>query len=256
MTKYPISVFIITQNEIAKIEDVIKSVQSLDEIVVVDSGSTDGTVEAAKALGAKVIHQDWLGFAKQKDFALQQCKNQWCFNLDGDEVVPADVLAEIVETVEAQQVDAIRVNFEDIFMGAQMHPKSHKRSIVRVYNKDKISFPLDKHVHENVKVEGTVQRIKGNIIHYGYHSVEQLMLKQNKYSSLGALEKFERGKKASVVKLALVFPLIFFKSMVFRQMWRSGWRGVVHSAIEAMYAFMKEAKLLEYQLNAKNNDPS
>ncbi|GGA81645.1 LPS biosynthesis protein [Neiella marina] len=240
-----VSVFIITLNEIEHIEQAIRSVQHLDEIIVVDSGSTDGTVEAAKALGATVVHQDWLGYAKQKHFAMQLCRNQWCFNLDGDEVVPAAVLGEILALVADDQCDAIRVRFEDFFMGSAMHPKSHKRSIVRVYKKDRIEFPLHKSVHENVKVTGRVAKIKGCIHHYGYDSVAKLLGKQNKYSSLRAAEKYAGGKRSRWLKLLLVMPVIFAKSYFLRRMFLSGWRGFIHAVVEAMYAFLKEAKLLE-----------
>ncbi|MBD1389086.1 glycosyltransferase family 2 protein [Neiella sp. HB171785] len=240
-----ISVFIITFNEIDHIEQAIRSVQHLDEVIVVDSGSTDGTVEAAQALGATVVHQDWLGYAKQKHFAMQLCRNQWCFNLDGDEVVPAQVLDEIVALIKTDQCDAIRVRFEDYFIGGPMHPSSHKRSIVRVYKKDKIEFPLHKAVHENVSVNGKVARIKGCINHYGYDSVAKLVGKQNKYSSLRAEEKYAAGKRSRLAKLWLVMPIIFLKSYFLRRMFLSGRRGFIHAVVEAMYAFLKEAKLLE-----------
>lgn len=249
----PVSVFIITYNEIARIREVINSVTSLDEIIVVDSGSDDGTIEAAKELGATVIHQDWLGFSKQKEFALSQCNNQWCFNIDGDEIVPEEVLSEIQHIVNNDLADTIRVRFEDIFMGAPMHPSSHKRSIVRVYKKEFVKFHTDKHVHENVAHWGRNIRIKGCLTHYGYADVATLMSKQNSYSTLAALEKFERNKKASALKLMLVFPAIFLKCLISRKMILSGYRGVIHSAIEAMYSFLKEAKLMEYHIHAKQN---
>lgn len=254
MFETKVSVFLVTLNEAGTIADAIKSVSQLDEVIVVDSGSTDGTVEIAQRLGATVVHKDWLGFSKQKDYALSLCRNQWCFNLDGDEVVSPQVLQEIRQLVETQTADVIRVPFEDIFMGQPMHPKAAKRSIVRVFNKEKAFYPKDRLVHENLIVQGTEIRTRLCIEHFGYETVEKLVEKQNKYSSLGALQKQQRNKKASKVKLAFVFPLVWFKSFILRRHFLSGTRGFIHSNIDAMYAFLKEAKLYEHNYIAKQKD--
>ncbi|WP_017444395.1 glycosyltransferase family 2 protein [Gayadomonas joobiniege] len=246
MTVKPISVYFITLNESATIAEAIQSVQAIaDEIIVVDSGSTDNTVEIAESLGARVIKQSWLGFSAQKSFAMKQCRNDWVFNLDGDEIVPENVNKEIMQLVASDCCDAIRVNFEDIFMQQPMHKKSHKRSIVRVFNRHKVRYPQDRLVHENVIVEGKVAQINGCIIHHGYADVGNLMAKQNKYSSLSAKEKYKKGKKASLLKLFGVFPVMFLKEYLIRKMFLSGVRGFVHAMISAMYAFLKEAKLYQ-----------
>lgn len=247
MFETKISAYFITLNEADTIEAAIKAVSELDEIIVVDSGSTDGTKEIAMSLGAKVIHQDWLGFAKQKAFALSLCSNNWCFNLDGDEVISPEALKEIRMLVDKNEADAIRVPFEDIFMGQPMHAKSAKRSIVRVFNKRCVTYPEDRLVHENVTVKGKEIRSGHNIDHYGYETVEKLMDKQNKYSSLGAKQKYAKKKKSSLLKLICVFPLILFKTYFLRKLFLSGRRGFIQANVEAMYAFLKEAKL--YELN-------
>ncbi len=256
MAKVKISVFFVTLNEAQTIEAAIRSVAGVDEIVVVDSGSSDGTVDICQRLGAKVIHQEWMGFAKQKAFALEQCRNEWCFNLDGDEVVTAGALAEIQGLVENDQCDLIRLPFEDVFMSAPMHHLSRKRSIIRVFKKSKASYPTDKTVHENVISRGRVLKIKNHIIHYGYCDAATLMDKQNKYSSLGAQDKFKKGKRASRLKLLLVFPLIFLKCFLLRKLFLSGTRGFIQAYIEAMYAFLKEAKLYELEYLEKEEKDS
>ncbi|MER2491877.1 glycosyltransferase family 2 protein [Catenovulum sediminis] len=245
MHKSRLSVFFVTLNEAATIQQAIEAVSEFDEIIVVDSGSTDGTVEIAEKAGARVIHQQWLGFAKQKSFAMNLCKNEWVFNLDGDEIVTPDVITEIKALIEADSCDGIRVNFEDVFMGRPMHPQSHKRSIVRVFKKSKARYPTDRLVHENVILEGKVSRIKSNILHYGYQSAADFMAKQNTYSTLGARQKKIKGKKHSLLKLLLIFPIAFIKAYFLHKMFLSGWRGFIHAMIEAMYSFLKEAKLYE-----------
>lgn len=265
MSHTPISVFIITLNEELHIETVLQSVQCFDEIVLVDSGSSDKTLEIAERYGAKIHHQDWLGFARQKDYAMRLCRNEWVFNLDADESITAEHAAEIQKRVDERNVnksnaDAFRIYFEDVFWGASMSPSSAKRSIVRIYNKDKITFPTDRLVHENVRlVEGAKSAsIPGRVIHYGYHSSEILMTKQNKYSSLKAQEKYNKGKRPSLLKLILIFPIMFIKAYFLRKMFLSGRRGLVHATIDAMYGFLKEAKLheLHYRAQIRERDES
>lgn len=241
----PVSVFLVTCNEADHLPDVLASVQQFDEIIVVDSGSTDDTVAIAKRHGARVIHQPWLGFARQKAFAMEQCSNEWCFNLDGDEIVPAAVARAIQTAVDDGQAAGLRVYFDDLFMGGRMHPASHKRSIVRVFKKSLTRYPTDRLVHENVTVDGPVQKIPGCIVHHGYDDLATYMQKQNSYSSLGAQQKFAQGKRASLVKLYTVFPLMWFKEYVLRKRFLSGHRGLVQATVDAMYAFLKTAKLYE-----------
>lgn len=251
MNDTKISVYFVTLNEAETIASAIKSVRELDEIIVVDSGSTDGTVQIAQELGATVIHQDWLGFARQKAFALSQCRNEWCFNLDGDEVVPPETLNEIRQVVENGSCDLIRIPFEDIFMGRPMHPWSRKRTIIRVFKKSHVEYPLDRIVHENVLGKGKVLRVNNTVTHYGYDSVDKLMEKQNKYASLMAQSKFEKGRRSSLLKLIFVFPFVLFKVYFLRKLFLSGRRGFIQSYIEAMYAFLKESCLYELGVKAR-----
>lgn len=254
----PISVFIIALNEAKHIKEALESVQGFAEIVLVDSGSSDGTQEIARSLGAKVIHQDWLGFAKQKSFAMSTCKHEWVLNLDADEVLSEQLAFSIQEAVNVNKADAFRLRFDDLFWGESMSSLSRKRSIVRVYRKDAVAFPVDRKVHENVQLMSGMKEadLPGLVKHYGYGSTHLLMEKQNKYSLLKAQEKYEKGTSASLLKLLAIFPLTFVKSFIFRGMIFSGKRGLVHAYIEAMYAFLKEAKLFELNrtgIDSENN---
>lgn len=254
MSNIPISVFIITLNEEKYLPQVLQNLQVFDEIVVVDSGSTDNTVSIAKQNGAKVYHQDWLGFSKQKSYAMSLCKNDWVLNVDGDEILSAELVSTMQTMVNEGRADAYRLYFEDVFWGKPMDVRSDKRSIVRLYNQHKVTFPQDRLVHENVKLSKDAKEadIKGLATHHGYHSTAVLMEKQNKYSSLKALEKFNKGKKPSFLKLIFVFPLMFFKEYFLHRMFLSGRRGLVHAYISAMYGFLKEAKLHELHYVEKN----
>lgn len=253
MNKVPISVFVITLNEQAHIGEMLDSVRCFDEIVLVDSGSTDDTLQIAEKYNVTIYHQSWLGFASQKAYAMSLCKNQWVLNLDADEVLTAGLAEEIQRSVNQQKADAFRLYFEDIFWLRPMAKDSAKRSIVRVYNRDKVTFPKDRLVHENVTLEkgAKLNNIEGLVTHYGYHSTHVLMEKQNKYSLLKAQEKFGKHKKPSLLKLVLIFPLMFIKAYFLRKMFLSGKRGLVLATIEAMYGFLKEAKLHELEFREK-----
>ncbi|MGI2192590.1 glycosyltransferase family 2 protein [Shewanella baltica] len=244
----PISAFLIACNEAEYIGEVLDSLQAFDEIILVDSGSSDATVAIAESKGAKVFTHAWQGFALQKSYAMSLCRNQWVLNVDGDEVLPAGLVAEIQRQVNDTDASALRLYFEDIFWGKPMSPFSGKRSIVRVFKKDVATYPHDRRVHENIILAKGAKETKvaGLVTHFGYATTEQLLSKQNQYSSLKALDKYESRKKPSLIKLCLIFPLTFIKTYFFQRMYLSGKRGLIYAHVEAMYAFLKEAKLFEY----------
>lgn len=247
--KSPLSVYLVTLNEAEMLDEVLSSLDFASEIIVVDSGSSDNTIEIAKSHGAKVFQQDWLGFAKQKAFAMSKCSQPWLLNLDGDEVLTRTSVKSIKTIVESPDSEhaAYRLHFEDIFWGERMSSKAAKRHIVRLFKKGVAHYPEDRLVHENVRLRQntTIGDIDGLVMHYGYNSTEVLMEKQNKYSSLKAQQKFNHNKKPSFLKLMLVFPLTFFKAYFIKRYFLSGRRGLIHAYIDSMYGFLKEAKLFE-----------
>jgi len=252
----PISAYVITCNEEAYIEQVLASLNHFDEVIVVDSGSTDNTVNIANAQGARVIHQDWLGYAKQKKFALEQCKHNWVINIDGDEILSQQNIKEIKEAINLDKADAFRLRFDDLLWGDSLSHHSRKRSIIRVFKRNCVTYPVERLVHENVLLnkDSRVLSISSLVTHYGYNSTQVLSKKLNRYSSLKAQEKYKALKLPSVTKLFLVYPLAFIKIYLFRKMFLSGVRGVIISHLEATYAFLKEAKLFELTHHDKKNE--
>jgi glycosyltransferase involved in cell wall biosynthesis len=246
-TKLPISVFLITVNEEANIARVLKSCKGMDEVLVVDSGSTDQTVEIATQHGATVVHQDWQGYAKQKAFAMSMCKNEWVLNLDADEQLTSALIDAFMAAIAAGQCDAVRCQRNDVFIGKPMSRFTKKPNNCRLYKKSKATFDPTRLVHESADINGKEISIPEYFNHYGYSTIEVITAKNNEYSSLKAQEKFNKGKKASLIKLALVFPVIFLKGYIFQRHFLSGTRGFILSVSTAHYLFIKEAKL--YQLN-------
>lgn len=251
MKQYPISVFIVTLNEAENIERVLRSVDFADEVIVVDSGSTDNTVALAEALGAKVVFNEWPGYAKQKQFAMQLCKHDWVLNLDADEEVTPELARQYQSLINQDKYVSVRCTREDLFIGQKMSPWTKKPNNNRLYRKSLSNFDATRLVHESADVDGKEIFIKASLIHYGYGTIEVLTDKNNQYSSLKAQEKFSKNKSYSLVKLVTIFPLIFIKEYIFQRKLFSGIRGFTLSIMLAYYAFIKEAKL--YELHHTSN---
>lgn len=243
--KLPISVFIITKNEEEHIEKTLKSVSLFDEVILVDSGSTDSTLDIAKRYRAKIYTHSWQGYAKQKQYAMSLCSNEWVLNLDGDEEVNPSLISAFKEIIEQDKADSVRFWRNDIFINKPLSSWSKKPNNHRLYKRSKSFFDDSRLAHESATVNGKEIFINETFDHFGYGSIETLTTKNNIYSSLKANEKFAKGKRYSNVKLITVFPLVFIKEYFFQRKIFSGKRGFILAIMGAYYAFIKEAKLFE-----------
>jgi glycosyltransferase involved in cell wall biosynthesis len=177
MQRSTLSVAIITLNEEANLARTLASVQFADELVVVDSGSTDRTTEIAKSFGAKVFTEPWKGFAKQKNSAIEKCVGTWVLSLDADEELTVDLQNEIVRMLEADattspQIDGYRLRLRHVFLGRWMryggyYPDLKLRLFRRLTPSGTACF-TDRPVHESVQVAGTVETLKNDFLHHGY----------------------------------------------------------------------------------------
>lgn len=249
----PCSVYIVTLNCAEWLESTLESVKDFSEVIILDSGSTDLTYAIAESFpNTRISHQDWQGYAGQKSLALAQCKNDWVLNLDGDEVLSSELKAEIEQTIQSNQLDALITPINDVFLGVPNSKHTKKHAKVRFFRKSKGRYDLENKVHENVIVDGQSVRAEGDIYHYGESSIFVKVEKNNQYSELKAQEKYQKGKAPSLLKLVLVMPLTFVKSYFIRRSCLNGWRGFVNSMVNAFYAFLKEAKLFEQHQKMKN----
>jgi glycosyltransferase involved in cell wall biosynthesis len=244
----PVSVYIITKNCESTLADTLLSVADFAEIILVDSGSTDKTLEIAQQFNCKIYHQEWLGFAKQKQLALSYCEQDWVLNLDGDEVVSPQLKQEIIDCVNTNTIDGLDIPIEDYFLGFAPDKHSRFNHRIRFFRKAKGGYDLGVEVHESISVQGQVERTKGAIQHYGENSIFVKVTKGNQYSELKAIEKAKKGKRASLLKLVFVIPLTFIKSYLLRRAILNGKRGFITSVLNSYYAFLKEAKLYEQNL--------
>lgn len=245
------SVYIICKNEEKHIRRVLESVKDFSEIVVVDSGSSDNTLNIVKEFTNNIFHQDWLGFAKQKEYAKNLCTKDWVLNLDADEEVTTNLKNEIIKTIEENKIDGLNIKISSSFMGEFNSEKSKFNRRVRFFRKSAGYYP-EKLVHESIVINGKIKDADGFIYDYGTLDLRTHLNKINEYSSLRAEEKFVKNKKASIVKLLFVFPLSFIKSFIIKRGFLNGFRGFIAAMNNSFYAFLKEAKL--YELNKRKKD--
>jgi len=241
---FPAGVFIICKNEEKNLARALESVKDFAQIVVVDSGSTDGTLEIARRYTDKVLHQDWLGYSKQKAFALAQCTQDWVLSLDADEEVTPALREDLRQVMTQGQAVAAVVPIGEVFLGKPVPACVKCVAKVRFFRRDAGRYG-EELAHEQIRVDGPTAQVKGCIRHYGETSIAVKVEKNNAYSSLKAKEKLDKGKRPSLARLVLAMPFAFAKDYVLRRNCLNGWRGFVASVINGFYAFMKEAKVWE-----------
>ena len=255
-SKLPVSVFLITKDCGKWLDEVLTPLADFAEIVVVDSGSHDDTLEIARRHGAKVHHQDFLGFGAQKQVALDYCTQPWALNLDGDEVIDPTLRQAIADLVRRDDPDVAgaRVRIRDWFIGRPASKASRPITRVRLFRREHGEFLSRETVHESVHLSpgsGRVVNLPGWIEHFGVESVALRVEKINRYSSFRAEQDLGRGKRPSALKLFTVFPLRFLKSYLLRRAFLSGRRGLIQSMGSAYYAFLIEAKKFEITEEAR-----
>jgi len=243
--KLPISVCIIAQNAASQIVALIESVSFADEILVVDSDSTDNTQTLATAMGAKVVSQTWLGFGKQKQFAVTAAKHDWVLCLDVDERVTPKLAASIRRAFDAHTHQAYRFRRRNRFFGRWLsYGEGYPDWSLRLFNRQAASWSNDP-VHEAVITTVSVGGLDGDLLHESAEDVATYLQKQNRYSSLHAEALFAQGVRAGYAKLFLSPLARFIKFYFLRRGFLDGGPGFAHVVIGCFAAFAKYAKLIE-----------
>ena len=241
----PVSVYIITLNEAANIGACLDRLVEFDEVILVDSGSTDGTVELASQYpNVKASFNEWPGFSAQKAHALDLCKNEWVLNVDADEIITDEYLEEVRKVVAENKVDALE-SARTLYRWGTI-PKNFDKEdrLIRLFRKSAGKY-LPRRVHESITIEGEIARTDALIEHYENLTFTQRVNKANKYSEARAEDKFEKGARASVFTLVFIFPATFVQIYFFKGHFLDGVDGLLTSMNAAFYAFMKYAKLWE-----------
>lgn len=258
----PISAFIITLNEEAALGACLDSLADMAEIVVVDSGSSDGTealVERYRAGGLPIrfLRETWRGYAGQKQFALEQCGQPWCLNIDADERLDTALRAKLAELVAAPaDVVGWRVARRPYLIGYGYTPAHvHERRNLRLIRNGRGRYDLAQKVHEGLVPDGAVKDCPvGSLLHFRPLPIEEQILKENKYSSLKADQRVAEGRRPRPWKLLINPPAYFLRLYLHNGLWRCGWPGFIQAMTGAVYAFLTEAKT--YQAAALKAHPN
>ncbi len=256
MSKYPVSLVIIALNEEAKIARCIESAPWVDEVILVDSGSTDRTREIAKKLGSRVVEEKWRGYQQQKIFACSLAKNDWILSLDADEALSSELSETLKNLCSGVSNPDLRFSFQKND-GIEFSRISftHGRWIkhggwypdwqLRFFDRKRASWQA-RNVHERVEALHKV-RLEQSIEHWPFDSLSEQITTNNRYSSLGAQDLFERGKKFSLMKLLFKPVSKFIETYIFKRGFMDGMAGFIISVGAAYSVFLKFGKLWEIQ---------
>ncbi|MBF6022998.1 glycosyltransferase family 2 protein [Lysobacter niastensis] len=254
MSACRLSACIIAFNEADRIGDCIASLAFCDEVVVVDSYSTDSTVEIAQKMGARVLQRPFEGFRSQKQFAVEQAAHDWVLCLDADERV-GDELRTAIEAERARGFDGAGgyrfARLSDYFGKFLRHGNAYPDRVLRLFDRRRGGWRGKREVHEAASVDGTVRTLRGDLIHYPYRSLEQQLLKTQRYAQMMAEHDFARGKRATLAKLVLAPAWRFWRGYVLRGGFLDGWHGLVYAYVRANYVRQKTVMLWLLQ-NSQN----
>jgi (heptosyl)LPS beta-1,4-glucosyltransferase len=249
-----LSVCIICKNEESTIENCLESVKWADEIVIVDSGSTDKTLEIAKKYTDKIfIRDDWQGFGEQRRRAEKLATNDWLFAIDCDEVVTSELQQEILKTLGSiKDKQVISVNRLTKFCGKYIyHSGWHPDRIVRIYNKNITGYNTSL-VHEAVDKKGLERlNMKGKLLHHQYEDLFPYINKRNKYAMFGAEQILRKNKKASLTKALSSAIFAFIRHYFLRLGFLDGKAGLIISIIQSQYSFNKHIFAYYHKDNIK-----
>lgn len=250
MSKRKLSCFVIACNEADRIKRCLESLSGwVDQLIVLDSGSTDGTVEIAEAYADEVIKTDWPGFGAQRNRALGYCEHDWVLNIDADEVVTPELKSEIIEILSKPSLDAtlIKVPWHTYFLGRLLKRGRYSTPQGKLFYKPGASFK-DASVHETLQMpEEKVVTLKGALIHYSWRNYQHAVDKHLQYACLGAKDKYKRGKRTSLAFACLRFFTDFVQQFFFRLGLLDGKQGFMMAIILAQYGFNKYAALWALQ---------
>jgi glycosyltransferase involved in cell wall biosynthesis len=238
-----ISATLITCNEERNIARAIESLRCCDEIVVVDSGSLDRTVELASKLGARVIENAWKGYAEQKNYAAEQATHDWILSLDADEALSEALEAEILRLKKTPpDCDAYTVARMAQYLGRWiLHSGWYPDRKVRLYDRGKAQWTGD-FVHESVQPRGRVGHLESNILHFTCESLSEHLKTMDRYTTLAAQELAARKVKVPLSRMVVDPAWAFVKTYLLQRGFLDGPEGLAIAQMAAFYTFLKYSK--------------
>ena len=245
VARSPLSAVIIAKNAARQLPECLESLAFCDEILVVDSGSDDGTVALAQSRGARVIEAEWRGFGPQKRYAVEQAAHDWVLCVDADERVSPELRSAIERALAAPANAAYRFPRCNRFLGRYLrHGEGYPDWSLRLFDRRRARWSDDA-VHEKVLTDAEVGTLTGDLLHDSAETLDAYLAKQNRYTTLAAQQAFDAGRRANALQL-LLSPLVrFVKFYFFRLGLLDGVPGLIHILIGCGNSFAKYAKMLD-----------
>ncbi|KHL52732.1 glycosyltransferase family 2 protein [Xanthomonas cannabis] len=253
-----ISACIIAFNEADRLRDCLTSLAFCDEIVVVDSGSTDATAAIAGAHGARVVQRAFDGYRSQKAYCVQQASHDWVLCLDADERISERLRASIIAARDAGFPAAAGYRFarlSDYFGRFLRHGNAYPDRVLRLFDRRRGGWRGKREIHEAASVDGAVITLPGDLIHYPYRSLMQQLSKTQRYAQMMAEHDYARGKRATWSKLVLAPAWRFWRGYLLRGGFRDGWHGLIYAYVRANYVRQKTIMLWLLQHRQPVQDP-
>lgn len=248
-----LSVIVITKNEAHCIAKCLRSVEFADEVIVLDSGSSDGTVEICRASGARVEMTDWPGFGPQKNRALDYARGDWVLSLDADETVSDSLREEIIQVMQKGEFSIYSMPRLSSYLGRPMHHSGWwPDRVVRLFRHGQARFSPDL-VHEKLLFNENEGRLQAHLEHETYTSIEEVLEKINRYSSAGAEMARRRGKDSSLGLAVLKGMFAFLRTYVLRAGFLDGREGFMLAVSNAEATYYRQLKLM--LLNRSDRPP-
>lgn len=252
MKKLPLTVAVITRDAEHQLGPLLDSVVFADEVVVIDSGSVDATVALARSRGARVVEQEWLGFGRQKQFAVAQASHDWVLCLDADERVTPELARSIEESFTSPKYLAWRMARRNRFLGVWLaHGEGYPDWCLRLFHRAHANWSGDD-VHESVLTTTPVGTLGGDLLHESAEDVGAYLAKQNRYTTLQAEAMYRQGLRSNYAQLFLSPLVRFVKFYVLRGGFLDGGPGFAHIVISCNNAFQKYLKLIEWQKGGRD----
>jgi glycosyltransferase involved in cell wall biosynthesis len=235
----PISACIITLNEADRIEACLDSLAFCDELVVVDSGSTDRTCELARDKGARVLTRAFDGYRAQKDYAVQSAQHDWVLCLDADECVTPQLRAAI-DAADFGSAAGFRFARATEYFGAFLrHGNAYPDRVLRLFDRRRGGWRGDREIHEHVSIDGVLETLAGDLEHYAYRSLTDQLNRLQRYARMMAEHMHAQGRRARWWNLLVNPGWRFVRGYVLRTGFLDGWRGLVYAWVEANYVRQK-----------------
>jgi glycosyltransferase involved in cell wall biosynthesis len=253
----PVSAVIITYNESINLRRTVSQLYWCDEIIVVDSFSTDGTDLIAREQKCKLYQRTFTGFGEQKCYAISQCRNEWILCLDADEFLTNELVEEIWQgLLETDDTHAFSFPSNLVFRKQTFRfGRESNRQVVKLFNRRFGHMSMDR-VHEKIEMDGSVKKLNNHLLHYSYRDITQYFTKFDRYTEWCAENYFMNGKRKSRSLIAVSIPYYFIKYFLIDRNFLNGMNGLYWSALMAFYHFVKYIKLEDMYLPGASLSPA